>query len=259
MPIIHHPLGLETGLPPDRAAFLLDNERAALRHAARVVVPSPYTARILTARFGVDAHRIDVAPPGFDPVDHVPHPQTPPLILSVGLLTQRKGHDVLIAALAQIADLDWQAQIVGGAHDPAVAAALRRQVRALGLSRRIVFRGVLSEAGMAEAYGSAAIFALATRYEGYGMVLAEAMQRGLPIVTCDAGAVPETVGSAARLVPVDDAPAFADGLRALLTCADARAELARASASAGRALPSWGDTAQQVELTLGRVHRPDVG
>lgn len=253
VPIIHHPLGLETGLSPERAAFLLKSERAALRHATRIVVPSPHTARILSADFGVDAARIDVAPPGFDAVDGPQSQLDPPMILSVGILAARKGHDVLLDALSRLRDLDWQAQIVGGVHDKAVAAALTRQVQQLELSQRVMFRGVLSQPEVRAAYCTASIFALATRYEGYGMVFGEAMQRGLPIVTCRTGAVPDTVGDAATLVPVDDPQAFAAALRELLNQPKSYDRLAARATRAARALPTWRDTALRIAQTLETV------
>ena len=253
VPIVHHPLGLETGLAPDRAAFLLANEAAALRHAARVVVPSPHTARILAARFGVPATRITVAPPGFAPPDGPRRPATPPVILSVGLLAERKGHDVLVAALARIADLDWQARIVGAAHDPALADALSAQVRASGLSDRIVFAGEMDATALGAEWAAASIFALATRYEGYGIVFGEAMGWGLPIVGCTVGAVPDTVGEAGLLVPPDDPDAFAAALRRLLTDAPARDALSAAAARAGAALPRWSDTARTIAAAVDAV------
>ncbi|QYK41472.1 MAG: glycosyltransferase family 4 protein [Paracoccaceae bacterium] len=246
--MIHHPLGLETGLPPARAAELLRREAANLALAAHVVVPSPHTARILAADFGVDPAAISVALPGFAAPDPRRAPLDPPLILSVGLIAARKGHDVLIDALSRIADLPWQAQIVGGTHDPAVRAALAAQAAPLG--PRLTFRGSMAEADLAELYTRATVFALATRYEGYGMVFGEALLHGLPIVTCAAGAVPETVPpGTGHLVPVDDAAAFAAALRHLLTDAPARAAMAAASTAAGHALPRWSDTA----AVMGRV------
>ncbi len=134
-----------------------------------------------------------MAPPGFRPADPVHQPQSPPLILSVGILAERKGHDVLVAALGHIRDLDWQAQIVGKAHDGAVESALRRQIADLGLGDRVQLTGLLADDAVIERYREASVFALATRYEGYGMVLGEAMLHGLPIVTCHTGAVPDTV------------------------------------------------------------------
>ncbi|MEL7164835.1 MAG: glycosyltransferase family 4 protein [Pseudomonadota bacterium] len=242
--MIHHPLGLETGIGAARAAFLRQNEAAALRHAAHVIVPSPETARVLAADFGADPARITCVPPGFDRPRVARAPVDPPLILSVGLLAPRKGHDVLIDALAQLADLPWQAQIAGKAHDPDYAAQLRAQVEDRDLQGRVAFAGEVGPDALTDMMNAATIFALATRYEGYGMVLSEAMLFGLPVVTCDAGAVAQTVGDAAMLVPPDDADAFAAALRRLLTdpaAATALTDRARAKAAT---LPTWQDAAR---------------
>lgn len=253
VPIIHHPLGLETGLPPARAAALIENEAAALAHAARIVVPSPHTARMLVERLGVVADRIAIAPPGFDMPGGRRRPADPPVILSVGILAERKGHDVLVDALGRLADLDWRARIVGAVHDRAVAEALAAQVAAAGLGARIALVGELGDADLQAEYAQAEIFALASRYEGYGIVFGEAMRWGLPIFACHAGAVPDTVGDAGWLVPPDDPAAFADALRRLLTDAPARKALASRSARAGAALPGWRDTAAIVAEAVAAV------
>jgi glycosyltransferase involved in cell wall biosynthesis len=252
--MIHHPLGMETGLPPVRAAELLRREAANLALAAHVVVPSPHTARILAADFGVASDRITIALPGFAEPDPVRKPVDPPLILAVGLIAARKGHDVLIRALARIADLPWQAQIVGGTHDAGVAQALQAQIAAAALGPRIAIRGRMETEDLATLYRQATIFALATRYEGYGMVFGEALLHGLPIVTCNGGAVPETVPpGAGMLVDVDDDAAFAAALRTLLTDPAARTAMAATSAAAGHALPRWSDTAAIMGKVLDRV------
>jgi len=252
--MIHHPLGLETGLPPARAAELLLREAANLALAAHVVVPSPHTARILASDFGVNPAHITIALPGFAAPDPVRTPVTPPLILAVGLIAARKGHDVLIRALAHIADLHWQAQIVGGAHDPVVAAALSAQIDATGLGDRIAMRGRMQTADLATLYRQATLFALATRYEGYGMVFGEALLHGLPIVTCNTGAVPETVPpGAGLLVDVDDDAAFGAALRHLLTDAGVRTAMAATSTTAGLSLPRWSDTAAIMGRVLERL------
>lgn len=244
--MIHHPLGLETGLHPARARLLLRRETENLARAARVLVPSPHTARILCDEFGMDADRIAVAVPGFDrPVSTaatVRH--SPPLILSVGLLAARKGHDTLLAALARIADLEWTACIVGATHDPDVASGLDRQRRALGLDARVTLAGEVSDDDLATLFGTATVFALATRYEGYGMAYAEAMRFGLPVVGCLVGAVPDTVPpEAGILTPSDDPVAFADALRRLLTDRDHLRRIRDGAARAGAALPDWATTA----------------
>lgn len=252
--MIHHPLGLETGLPPARARTLLQREAANLALAAHVVVPSPHTKRILVADFGVDGDRITIALPGFAAPDPIRMPQTPPLILSVGLLAARKGHDVLIDALATIKGLSWQAQIAGAAHDPKVAHDLATQITRLGLQDRVVLRGLIEESALTELYRQAHIFALATRYEGYGIVFGEALLHGLPIVSCTTGAVPETVPpGTGLLVPVDDVPAFAHALHRILTDPARHSAMAAASTLAGQGLPRWSDTAEIMGKVLDKL------
>ena len=252
--MIHHPLGLETGLSPERSAHLLQREADNLALARAVLVPSPHTARILQEQFGVPQHKITIALPGFRPADPVRNLVSPPLILSVGLLAARKGHDILVAALAKIRDLSWQAQIVGKTHDPAVEANLRRQIEDLHLTDRVALTGLLDDADLIERYRRATIFALATRYEGYGIVLGEALLHGLPIVTCRTGAVPDTVPDGAGiLVPVDDAERFAAALRRLLSDDELRQGMSKTARQAGQALPSWDETSAIADTVLDAV------
>lgn len=247
--MIHHPLGLETGLAPETARNLLRQEAGNLALAAHVIVPSPHTARILAADFGVPEGRITIALPGFAAPDPVRAPIDPPLILAVGLLAPRKGHDVLIRALSSLTDLPWQAVIVGAAHDADTATALAAQAAPLGA--RLRFAGRMERADLATLYRQAKVFALATRYEGYGMVFGEALLHGLPIVTCATGAVPETVPEGTGiLVPVDDPAAFAAALRRVLTDAPLRRDMAARATAAGHALPQWAHTAAHFARVL---------
>ena len=253
--MLHHPLGLEAGLPPDRAHALIARETANLRLAAHVVVPSPHVARLLRGDFGVPADNISVALPGFPrpALQDLPK-DDPPLILSVGLICARKGHDVLLDALARLTDLHWQAAIVGLTQDAPLAAALTARCEQPGLVGRVRFTGCISDAELQVLYSRASIFALATRYEGYGMAFGEAMLNGLPIVTCAVGAVPDTVPEAAGLlVPPDDPPAFADALRRLLRDPAERDDGGRAARRAALALPDWADTAAVMAAALDRV------
>jgi glycosyltransferase involved in cell wall biosynthesis len=89
------------------------------------------------------------------------------------------------------------------------------------------------------------------------MVFGEAQRHGLPIVSCRTGAVPDTVpASAGLLVPPDDAPAFSEALRNILTDNDLRQHLAEGSTRAGRNLPTWQDTATLVGAVLDRILAP---
>lgn len=249
--MLHHPLGLETGLPHDRARMLLERETANLRLAAHVVVPSAYTAGVLVRDFGADPARITVAPPGLDgPRGRARTPTEPPLILAVGLLARRKGYDVLIRALARLSDLPWAAVIVGKTHEAAVRDELAALIAKHGLGGRIELAGELDDDALAQLTERAGLFALATRYEGYGMALAEAMASGLPIVTTWAGAVPGTVGDAAFMVAPDDPPGFAAALRRVLTDRVLRDDIAQRSLARGLGLPAWRDTAAIVGRVL---------
>lgn len=248
--MIHHPVGLETGLPEATARMLCKREAANLALAAHIVVPSPHTARVLVADFGVNEGLVSIAPPGFAAPVARRAPIDPPLVLAVGLLAARKGHDVLIEALAQAAGLPWQALIVGGTHDAGVRDDLAARIARHGLGARIALAGRMEEAELSDLYTRATVFALATRYEGYGMVFGEALLHGLPIVTCAAGAVPETVPpGTGLLVPPDDAAAFSAALARVLTDHALRAQMAAAATAAGAALPRWPDTA----AVMGRV------
>lgn len=250
--MIHHPLGLETGLPKTRSTVLLQNEAAALRHADHVVVPSPETARVLCRDFGADAQRITVAPPGFDRPLVDRKPADPPLVLSVGLLAPRKGHDILLDALGHLKTLPWQAEIVGKAHDPNYGADLYKQTRALGIESRVAFTGELEQSALTARFNAAAVFVLATRYEGYGMVLSEAMLYRLPIVSCRIGAVPTTVGKAAVLVSPDDPCGLASALRRVLQDTREAERLSRLAFQHSSGLPQWRDTAHVFLAVLER-------
>ena len=257
--LVHHPLAHETGLSASRRAELFRSERDNLALAAEIIVTGPHTARVLAAEYGVPPARITVARPGSDR-PHNGSPGTiqekadPPLILSVGIQIPRKGHDVLLYALARLRARRWQAVIAGGAFDPGHAALLARLVADLGLSVRVRLAGRVPGAALADLYAQAHVFALATRHEGYGIVFDEAMAHGLPIVSCATGAVPDTVApGAGLLVPPDDPAAVAAALARLLDDAETHATMAAASAAAGAALPGWDMTARQVAAVLDRV------
>jgi glycosyltransferase involved in cell wall biosynthesis len=251
--LVHHPLALETGLSETEQARLRQGERQALSHVRHIVVTSPATARGLVAHYGVDEEKITVALPGTERATVAKGNNTPPHILCVGTLTRRKGHDVLLRALERIGDLPWRATIIGSRDlDPVTTSELEMLRHQLKLTDRVTLAG--ERADVRQAMAGADIFALASRYEGYGMVFAEALSQGLPIVACHAGAIPDVVPqTAGLLVAVDDVEAFAAALRRLLTFPLERRKFADAAFVAGLNLPGWPDTAAIVSSVLKRV------
>jgi len=242
--LIHHPLCLETGLDPARAAVLEASEREALSRAELVVVTSRATGETLHTRFAVPETKILLAPPGITRYRRAA-PQVPPMILSVGAISPRKNFDGLVAALATVQDLPWTATIVGSdAHSPETGVALRAQIAVLGLGERITLTGALTGPALEDTYAAASFYVHAAHYEGFGMALADALASGLPTVASIGGAVGDWLPEGAALRATPQADSLAQNLRRLLTDTD----LASRLAEAGRAIdfPTWAGSAAKI-------------
>jgi glycosyltransferase involved in cell wall biosynthesis len=239
--LIHHPTCLEDGLDEAGRAALEAAEQALFRRLPRLVVTSAATAETLAGRFGVEPARIRVVVPGTEPAARCPGTGGPGCaLLSVGSLTPRKGHDVLLRALARLFDLDWRLTIAGGPLDGAVAAALRAQAAELGIAERVRFAGTVTGQALEALWRGADLFALATRHEGYGMAIAEALARGLPVAITEGGAAGRLVTpEAGAICEVDDVVTLSKALRRMIFDTELRAQMAEAAWALGRALPDW--------------------
>tara|TARA_R110000751_G_scaffold168963_3_gene275055 strand:+ start:65 stop:1141 length:1077 start_codon:yes stop_codon:yes gene_type:complete len=243
--LCHHPLGHETGLPPERARAMLETEGAALRAARSVLTTSRVTAAALAGELGVDPARIRVAVPGLIPAEPAPRRGAPPLLLGVGTLSARKDWPTLVAALAQLRDRDWRCLIAGDVtRDTEAAERLERVLVEEGLDDRIALPGALRRAQIEQLYAEADLFCLPSRHEGYGMVVLEAMARGLPVLAADAGALPEAADGAALLLPPGDPAAWAEAIARLLDDADERERMSAASLARAARAPRWEDAAR---------------
>lgn len=254
--LVHHPLGLETGLSPQQAAEFARRETAALRYASAVVVTSETTRRLLVDDFAVPAEKITVAEPGVDPAQRATGSGRETVeLLAVGSLVPRKGYDVLIAALEGLADRPWRLTIVGpDDRAPATTAALKAQIAATGLSERVRLTGALAQSELDIAYATADLFVMPSLFEGYGMVLTEALARGLPILCTTGGAAAETAPDEAALkVPPGDVATLRAGLARLLDDPDERLRRADAAWQAAGALPRWRGTATIVAGVCAKV------
>ena len=243
--LVHHPLAFETGIAPDRAAILLATETAALAHAERVIVTSRMTAALLQSDLSVPAEKIVVAEPGTDPSTRARGSGNPVQILAVGSIIPRKAYLVLIEALAGLTANDWRLTIAGGTRDHDEFSKVEAALRAHDLTERVAFVGAIDTTALDELYAAADLFVMPSLFEGYGMALAEAMARGLPIICTTGGAAAETVPDAAAIkVPPADVAELQNAIRSTLEDAAIRASLSDASWVAAQSLPRWTDTAK---------------
>lgn len=253
--LVHHPLGFETGLPDDLARALIASEGAALAEAQAVIVTSPATARTVAADLGVPPERIAVAVPGTDPSERAPLDGDPPRLLTVGTISPRKAQRLLVDALACLTDREWTLTIIGATdRDPDEADRLRRQIAASGLQNRVNLLGALPEDALPRAYAEADLFVLPSLYEGFGMVVTEAIARGLPVIaTTGAVAVESLPAEACIRVPPGDVTALRAALRSLLDDPAQRHHMAEAAWAAARSLARWPQTARIVADVIRRV------
>lgn len=253
--LVHHPLARETGLAPGAAAQLEESERRALAAARRVIVTSRATARSLAA-YGVAPTNVVVVEPGTDRAPIARGSEGASVqFLAVGSLVPRKGFDILIEAFSRVADRSWRL-ICAGSLDraPATASRIRALAAGAGLSHRVEFPGELTEPELAAVYDRADCFVLPTFYEGYGMAVAEALARGLPVISTPTGGIPELVtADAGILVPVADVATLSDTLARVI---DEPALLAQCRAGARLVrdrLPTWSDQAEQMARALSTI------
>jgi glycosyltransferase involved in cell wall biosynthesis len=245
--LVHQPLALDPGLDTTQADTFRETERAALATAARVVVTSEATARIVIADYDVPSQRISVVRPGNDPVPPAPGSNDGVVrLLSVGSVVPVKGYDLLIAALATLPDMPWRLTIAGDrTRNPTAAAQLDAGIAAYGLGDRVAVLGAVPPEGIIELYLASDVFVLASRFEGYGMALAEAIAHGLPVVSTTAGAIPDTVpAGTGLLVPPDDVAALARAVHRLVSDRAERQRLAMNARAAAAQLPTWQESAR---------------
>ncbi len=250
--LVHHPLALETGLSEERRRLFCDLEREALALARHAIVTSASTADVLVSEFGVARGRITAAEPGTDPAPRARGSGHPVRLLSVGAVVPRKGYDVLVSALAHTADLSWQARIVGSLdRAPEHAARVRDMIEQAGLGGRVTLAGPLDADALAAEYDLADLFVLPSWHEGFGMVLTEAMARGLPIIATTGGASGATLPDRAgvKIMP-GDVDALGATIRRLVEDGDARRCLGDGAWEHAKSLPRWFDTAARVAGAL---------
>jgi glycosyltransferase involved in cell wall biosynthesis len=256
--LVHMPLG---DRPPDDDART--REGSVLSAAAAVVTTSAWARHKLLELYALPADRVHVAQPAVDRAELAAGTATRGALLCVAAVTFDKGHDLLVDALTRISDLSWSCVCVGRLdRDPEFVDAVRRGSADGGLGDRVQFPGPRSGAELDRSYAAADVMVLASRAETYGMVVIEALARGLPVIAADVGGLTEALGHGADgtirpglLIAPDDVGALAAALRSWLSDAQVRARLRRAAVARRESLPEWSSTASVVAAVLTEASR----
>ena len=259
--LVHLPLAAEIGIGREDAIRFEASERRALASARRVIVTGHATAIELQA-YGVRRDAIVVVEPGTDRAPLAtgsrPGPGDPLHLVSVAAITPGKGHEILLRALSPLRQRPWRLTCAGSVErHPATAARLRDMLRDLlpadGLEGRVAFAGELDASALAELYDSADLFVHATLHETYGMVVAEALARGLPVIATATGAIPSLVGADAGVVVAPgDSDALARALSSVLSDETFRQRLMAGARRVRDRLPTWDEAASAFASALAR-------
>jgi glycosyltransferase involved in cell wall biosynthesis len=251
MALVHHPLAAESGLEPRLALKLARSERLALEAMRHIIVTSHATKQAL-GPYGIEPGRVSVVEPGTDEAPVARRARGDELeMLCVATLIPRKGHDLLFEALSTLPPR-WHLSCAGSlTRSPETVAGLRAQLHALGLEQRIALVGEVHERALRQLYAAADLFVLPTRYEGYGMAVAEALAHGLPVVSTRAGAIPELVGlHAGLLVDADDVDQLRAALERVLNEPGLLSRLATGAERVRSTLPRWQDCCARMSRVL---------
>jgi glycosyltransferase involved in cell wall biosynthesis len=252
--LVHMPLG---EAPPGQAVAASAREGAVLSAARAIVTTSSWTRGRLLERYALQPERVHVAEPGADPAPLAPGTAGGTDLLCVAAVIPDKGYDLLLAALAAIAERPWRCVCVGTLdRDPEFVDRLRRQAAADGIGDRFCFAGPYATDELDRAYAAADALVLASRAETYGMVVTEALAHGLPVIATAVGGLPDALGHTADgrrpglLVPSGDRRALTVALRSWLRDAGLRQRLRQAVAERRLTLPDWPAATQRVARVL---------
>ena len=217
-----------------RALYARVMIRAACHRARRVIAVSETTARDLRERLGVSADKIRVIPNGVAerfrplPKDEVDRALATigverPYVLFVGNCLPHKNVETLVEAWDRLPEPRPRLVLCGNGFER--FPRVRQAIAAARGAKRIRILDRSGRDDLVALYNGAEVLATASRYEGFGLPVVEAMACGTPVLASDAGAIPEVAGDAALLVPPHRVDTIATELYRLLTDGGLRAEL----------------------------------
>lgn len=255
--LLHHPLGDELGLNEADQQRFHRSELNALAHVARIIVTSHFTARRLpelAAHYEMPLNpRVTVVEPGVAqaPISPAAEPGELLRLLCVATLTPRKGQDILVKALAGVSGDHWQCDCYGGARDATFTQRVQQLIDQNGLQDSVRLHGECDGATLEAAYRSAHALVLPSWYEGYGMVVTEALAHGQPVITTTGGALRDTLPAGAGLsVEPGDVDALQDALSRFCHDDKLRHQLRQGAAQARDALSDWQEAGAKFTAAL---------
>jgi len=248
--VVHH-----HHLDPDPLNQVI--ERRVFAAADLILTGSEFSKRQLVA-FGVSGSKIAVVYNGVD-ARFVPHSKDEKLLakwelagkrvlLSLGTLTPRKNLGFLLEVFARVVSQHGDKVRLILAGSGTEETHLRKQAQILNISRQVVFPGYVPEADKVRYYNLADVFVQTSKLEGFGLVVAEAMACGIPVVVSRTGSLPEVVadGTTGYLCSLDDTEAFATAIGELLEDVDLRRQMGRAAQTHVRQRFDWDRAAHSV-------------
>lgn len=244
--LLHHPLGDELGLDAVDQQRFHRSELSALAAAQRIIVTSHFTARRLpelAAHYDLPLNaNIAVVEPGVAqaPISPAADAGEALRLLCVATLTPRKGQDILVKALAGVVGEQWLCDCYGAERDPEFTQRVAQLIGQHDLQTRVYLHGECDSETLESAYRNAHALVLPSWYEGYGMVVTEALAHGLPVITTTGGALRDTLPVDAGIsVEPGDSEALQDALNRFCNDAELRHQLRQGAAKARDELSDW--------------------
>ena len=250
--LVHLPLAAEIGLDAAIAERLAHAERMALSSARRVIVTGPMTLSLLEAH-GLTHDDVVVVEPGTDPAPLAEGSgSTDVHLLIVAALTPGKGHEMLISALAELPPLSWKLTCAGSTtRSTPTVDRVRAAIARHGFDERVRLVGERDEKTLNELYNRSDIVVSPSLRETYGMAVAEALARGLPVVATATGTSARLVGDhAGSVVPPGDPRALSEALAKMIADQAFRARCAERAKMVRQRLPTWEEAARRMAQAL---------
>jgi alpha-1,3-rhamnosyl/mannosyltransferase len=230
------PFDMPENFTSTKRAYLHRSIPRSVRRAVGVMAPSEFVRSGIVDRFGISRDRVSLVPWGVEP------PSTDVSVAQVqaryglprrwfvfpSFTWNHKNHALLLRAFAVVAAREHDVMMVLTGGEGPAEQHVRDQIVGMGLSGRVRRTGLIPRRDVLAIVRGAVAMTWPSRYEGFGLPILEAMSLGTPVLSSDAGALPEVAGGAARLLPVDDPDAWVEGMTQMLEDGEERQRMVEA-------------------------------